>query len=196
MRKGCICLLFYMAIFGFSTQSWGDGSCGLLGEYYQAASGSYPVFENFQFSRVDPVINFSYDDDFGLSSDDHFSIRWTGFIYAAMPGSYWFGTLSDDSSMVYINGNLVVNNGGSHAGRYAYGSIDLTKNWHPIEVTFHEWEGGACMILYWMPPTATYFSIIECVNLSPTSTAPLLQACWLLGSGLLGLMGLNRFRRG
>lgn len=82
-----------------------------------------------------------------------FSIRWVGKVAAPTAGRYIFGTRSDDGSLVYINGQLVVDNSGSHGAEYREGVIDLTAGFHDIEVRYNELGGSREMQLWWQPPT-------------------------------------------
>ncbi|MCS6844010.1 MAG: PA14 domain-containing protein, partial [Caldilineales bacterium] len=81
-----------------------------------------------------------------------FSILWRGKIAIPESGLYVFGTRSDDGSFVFINGQLVVDNGGSHGAQDRQGSIYLEQGFHDIEVRYNQYVGGREMQLYWQPP--------------------------------------------
>lgn len=81
-----------------------------------------------------------------------FSIEWEGKIYAPRDGQYVFGTQSDDGSVLYIDGKVVVDNGGHHADRYMEGRITLTQGVHDIKIRYNQDDGGRVMELYWTPP--------------------------------------------
>ena len=81
-----------------------------------------------------------------------FSIRWVGKVAAPVAGLYVFGTRSDDGSLVYINGRLVVDNGGQHGSQYREGTIELSEGFHDIEVFYNELGGSRDMQLWWQPP--------------------------------------------
>lgn len=81
-----------------------------------------------------------------------FSIEWEGKIYAPREGQYVFGTQSDDGSILYIDGKLVVDNGGHHADRYMEGRVSLTEGLHDIRLRYNQDDGGRVMELYWIPP--------------------------------------------
>jgi len=81
-----------------------------------------------------------------------FSILWTGKIAAPRTGHYRFGTRSDDGSLVYVDGQLVVDNGGEHGSEYREGSIQLTEGFHGIEVRYFQMGGSREMQLWWAPP--------------------------------------------
>ncbi len=81
-----------------------------------------------------------------------FSILWRGKIAIPESGVYTFGTRSDDGSYVYINGELVVDNGGSHGAEDRSGTIQLDQGFHDIEVRYSELGGSREMQLWWQPP--------------------------------------------
>lgn len=81
-----------------------------------------------------------------------FSIEWRGKIHAPVTGLYTFGTNSDDGSYVYLDGQLVVDNGGSHGSRYREGQIFLEEGYHDIVVQYFQEIGSREMELWWTPP--------------------------------------------
>ncbi|MBC7223749.1 MAG: glycosyltransferase family 39 protein, partial [Anaerolineae bacterium] len=81
-----------------------------------------------------------------------FSIEWRGKIRAPVTGLYTFGTSSDDGSYVYIDGQLVVDNGGSHGNRYREGQIFLEAGYHDLVVQYFQEVGSREMELWWTPP--------------------------------------------
>ncbi len=94
-------------------------------------------------------------DNFILPNDPlpvPFSIEWRGRIEISRSGHYIFGTHSDDGSYVYIDGQLVVDNGGSHGARYRQGEVDLERGSHDIVVRYFQAEGSREMELWWIPP--------------------------------------------
>ncbi len=81
-----------------------------------------------------------------------YSIIWRGKIAAPAAGQYVFGTRSDDGSYVFIDGQMVVNNGGTHGSEYREGVIDLSAGFHDIEVRYSQLGGAREMQLWWRPP--------------------------------------------
>jgi hypothetical protein len=59
-------------------------------------------------------------------------------ISIAERGIYRFYTYSDDGSVLYIDGNEVVNNDGGHSARRADGKIALEPGLHRIKVKYFE----------------------------------------------------------
>lgn len=54
------------------------------------------------------------------------SLRLTGAFRARKTGVYRFFTTSDDASFIYIESNLVVSNGGTHAAQNRFGNFTMT----------------------------------------------------------------------
>ncbi len=84
-----------------------------------------------------------------IGKTDEFSVRWVGYLYVPEDGDYTFYLTSDDGSWLWIDGNLVVDNGGLHAPREKSATVHLKKGYHPIEVRFFENHGGAVVRLEW-----------------------------------------------
>jgi hypothetical protein len=80
-----------------------------------------------------------------------FEIDFTGQIYFPEDGEYQFRTDSDDGSIVFVNGQQVVNNDGVHAITTVIGpTMYFSQGWY----TFEEWyyQGPPVMIadmVYW-----------------------------------------------
>ena len=68
-----------------------------------------------------------------------------------------FATTSDDGSMLYIDGNAVVNNNNFQGATQATGIVDLTPGEHTIDVEYYQGGGGATMDLQWDPTGGTNF---------------------------------------
>ena len=75
---------------------------------------------------------------------DNYQGYYSGMVNITTGGSYAFSTGSDDGSMVWVDGQLVVSN--NHYQGYTYpqvtGSVSLTPGYHSIVVGFYEGGGG------------------------------------------------------
>jgi len=101
------------------------------------------------------------ENPFGPS--DFFIGTYKGFIYCPVSGNYAFGTDSDDSSFLLVDGRLVVQWPGAHnpAGAFKYrGEMDLTAGVHRIEYYLVQSGGGALARAGWQPPGADEMCII------------------------------------
>lgn len=90
----------------------------------------------------------------GFEATDQFVMRWRGSYNAPAAGSYTFSTRSDDGSMLYINGAVVVDNDGLHGARTESGTVTLTAGQHSIMILFFENGGGAMLQAMVTPPGA------------------------------------------
>lgn len=77
---------------------------------------------------------------FGLSS---FGSQSSGNLSVAVAGSYLLGLNSDDGSSLYIDGGLVIDNGGAHGPTLRTSLVTLTAGLHSFQVNFWEDFGGA-----------------------------------------------------
>jgi len=104
--------------------------------------------------RVDRQINFEHTTDTfpGTAMSDHFYARWSGKIRIPRDGKYTFFTESDDGSRLWIDGKVVVDNGGLHAMEEKSGEIDLKAGEHDIKLELFENDGEVGCKLSWEAP--------------------------------------------
>ena len=121
------------------------GPNGLIGYYYPNPNWSGPpeVISRDFFILPNNIL------------PEPFSIRWRGKIAIPVTGTYRFATRSDDGSYVYINGQLVVDNGGVHGAQRREGSIFLEAGLHDLEVRYFQQIGASEMSFFWTPPGGT-----------------------------------------
>lgn len=115
---------------------------GLVGYYYANASweGSPQVVQRDIFMTAGEVLPSPY------------SIVWRGKLLVEQPGLYKLGTNSDDGSLLIVDGQLVVENGGSHGARYVEGSVNLTAGYHDVELRYFQEGGSRALDLWWTLP--------------------------------------------
>jgi len=73
---------------------------------------------------------------------DKFAFEFTGYIKVEKDGIYTFFTNSDDGSMLYIDGEEIVNNDGDHGNVEKKGKAALKKGFHKIKVLYFDSGGG------------------------------------------------------
>ena len=119
-------------------------SNGLMGYYFNNPtwSGEPVLIQRDLFIAPNDAVSSPY------------SVRWVGKVAAPESGVYVFGTRSDDGSLVYVDGQLVVDNGGQHGAEYREGTISLTQGWHDIQALYSDMGGSRAMELWWRPPGA------------------------------------------
>jgi hypothetical protein len=108
--------------------------------------------EEIHLNRIDRTLNYSWTREEDKPMGSPFSIQWNGFLLVPEKGLYTLITESDDGSWVYVDGNLVVDNGDKHAVRRAMGDVNLTRGYHPITIRYFDAGGGAVLRFFWKPP--------------------------------------------
>ncbi len=118
---------------------------GLTGSYYDNTEwkGS-PItivredsINLLRMQRVFPAIKTDY------------SIRWEGVIFIPVSGEYQFALVSDDGSSLFIDNQLVIDNGGFHVRQERTGKLHLEKGFHPININYMQGKGVAIFRAYW-----------------------------------------------
>lgn len=117
---------------------------GLTGTYYLTPDRS----GNPYLKRVDPLLAL-LGADFPLSAP--FSAAWQGRINLPKTGTYGFGTFSNETSSVTIDGKRVVEN--KIPDTYQEAQTRLEAGLHRIRIDYEKKAGAyPQMILYWTPP--------------------------------------------
>ncbi|MBE7173376.1 MAG: right-handed parallel beta-helix repeat-containing protein [Williamsia sp.] len=125
---------------------------GLYFSYFEGSWSSMPDFNSLKALKTGPSSNL----DLGVRNRDlNYAILWQGFITIPANGTYTFETLSDDGSLLYINGSAtpLVNNDGLHADQLRSASIYLPAGVYPFSASFFQNGGGQTMELYWSSNT-------------------------------------------
>ncbi len=95
-----------------------------------------------------------------LGRNDYFYIEQMRYFWAPTTGKYEFKTGSDDGSWLWVDGRLVVNNGGKHGYKEATGSINLTQGMHLLWFKMFEWDGGQEYMYQYKKPNSTVWEYI------------------------------------
>ena len=110
---------------------------------------------NFSFGNQGGGNSFAAQ---GWNQGDTYSIRWDGLLNIANSGSYQFGLNSDDGSMVWIDGQPVVNDNyyqgqvsptntsnvfNTNGGSAATGMVPLTSGTHSIVIAYYQGGGNS-----------------------------------------------------
>jgi beta-glucosidase len=107
-------------------------------------------------TRIDPSVNFSYDDTTSPSpavSPSVYSMRWTGTLTAPVTGTYELRTQGDDGVRLYIDDELAIDDWNPHGP-----TIDSKKLWflaghtYKIRLEYFQDAGNAIIQLGWVLP--------------------------------------------
>ncbi|MDP3057516.1 MAG: PxKF domain-containing protein [bacterium] len=113
--------------------------------------------------RIDPNLNFAWHINpsqrpVEIINDGWWSGDWKGYIKIDEPGTYRFRLTSDDGSWLYIDGAMLINNGGDHSPRGLEQDLELEKGYHSILVKYFESYGGEAVLkLEWKAPGKSAF---------------------------------------
>jgi hypothetical protein len=92
----------------------------------------------FRTDRID-IPPRPFDQGFpGIDRDEWFSILYTGTITATRAGNYAFRVLSDDGSVLHIDGRPVVDNDGLHGPSAVAGEVYLDEGPHRFELWYFQ----------------------------------------------------------
>lgn len=122
---------------------------GLAGAYYTGTN-----FNNLQFTRRDPNIDFNFwangvDDPRIPSPPVDFSVRWTGEVRIPQAGDITFYARADDGVRVIIDGDTLIDEfvlANQHPFEMS-GVKTLTAGWHTIQVDYFQGPPGGAFIL-------------------------------------------------
>jgi autotransporter-associated beta strand protein len=108
--------------------------------------GNGPAFANLGFT----------------SHNDNYDVAMSGMITLAQAGTYTFSTSSDDGSMLWINGQTVVNNNNYQGVTTKTGTFVVTTSGvFPIVIGYYQGGGGNAFYADYTPnPTSTTMALI------------------------------------
>ncbi|HZE98767.1 MAG TPA: PA14 domain-containing protein [Planctomycetota bacterium] len=135
---------------------------GLVAEFFNIGKQmeefpAIPAERKPDYRRIDGQINYEETAESfpGTQMSDHFYVRWTGKLKIPRDGKMTFFTESDDGSRLWIDGKLVVDNGGLHAMEEKSGELDLKAGDHDLKIELFENDGDVGCKLSWESSTMT-----------------------------------------
>ncbi|MFC1794254.1 PA14 domain-containing protein, partial [Planctomycetota bacterium] len=133
-------------VWSFSTLPAGSG--GLQAEYF---SNVTDLTGTPLVTRVDPQIDFNWNQDVPAPTVNRemFSVRWIGEIEIPLSDTYVFTTRSNDSSRIYVDDQLIINDWGTHAARDTSGTLYLEAGAYPIVVEYMQDGANANIVVSW-----------------------------------------------
>lgn len=129
----------------------------------------------------------------GLSADftglSGHALELSGFLNIASSGTYNLGLFSDDGSYMWVDGVLVVNNGGDHGPSAVSNNVFLAAGAHSLLI-YQQENGGITALTAYMNGSPLSGSVISTAASAPE---PASWAMMLGGFSLIG--GVLRSRR-
>src|SRR6266851_1718012 len=79
----------------------------------------------------------------------NYGVRFDGYLKVPADGFYKFAVESDDGTVLWIDGEEVVNNDGNHPAQVATGHVPLHEGYHKMRLKYFQGEGGAALQVTW-----------------------------------------------
>jgi len=112
----------------------------------------------------------------------------TGFLNVPVAGTYNFTLTSDDGALLFIDGTLIIDDGGEHVATTLSNSVALAAGAHAFEIQFFSNRFDPSGLDLILPPGVSYLTI-------PPSSLPAASMWGLLGlAGVLACVGLRRLK--
>jgi hypothetical protein len=137
------------------------GADGLTGRYYagQQVVDNRIRFDGLTLSTTRTNTSFDFWSgsqyyDWNPIGGGSYSVHWTGYLHITNSGYYGFGTISDDGSEIWIDGEMVVDNNEEQWYDWQEGYCYLGAGYHTIEIAFYEAQSFSGIEVYWLKPSA------------------------------------------
>jgi hypothetical protein len=164
---------------GFLNSSAIGTGTGLLGNYWANTTSAAFITPGFNatptLTRVDPTIDFDWN---GSQPDpnvgpDTYVAQWTGAVEPQFSETYTFSTTTDDGVLLYVNGQLLVNEWVPQSPTTWSGTIALVaQQRYNITMDYFQAGGGAEAYLFWSSPSTGPMTIIPESQLYPETNPP------------------------
>ena len=156
----------------------GNGT-GLLGQYWANTTSSAFIAPGFNtpptLTRIDPEINFNWSTTPPSTNigPDTYVVQWTGSVEPQFNETYTFSTTTDDGVLLWVNGQLLVNEWVDQGPTTWSGQITLAaQQRYNIVMDYYQDGGGAQAQLFWSSPSTGPMVIIPQTQLYPATNPP------------------------
>ncbi|MEA2734466.1 MAG: hypothetical protein QOE14_917, partial [Humisphaera sp.] len=138
--------------------------------YYEGTFTTLPNFDALTPVKTGLISNVTFAPRLRT---DNFAFQYTGYVYVPASGTYTFYTTSDDGSKLWIGGQQVVDNDGTHSSRERSGSIILDVGWHAWKLGYFDATGSSDVIsASFSGPGIATKQLIPDANLKRADRAP------------------------
>ncbi len=111
------------------------------------------------YSGVVPGLHIPEESGFG-ELEEYFYVTATGQIEIPETTNYVFRLISDDGSVLYIDGTEIIDHGGEHGATVMDGEVFLEAGTYPIRVEYFQGGGGKALSLQWIRHGEDEFTVI------------------------------------
>jgi mono/diheme cytochrome c family protein len=141
-----------------------DISSGLQFAAYQGDWNKLPDFSKLQPAEIGEAGGFDVE---VTKLKDHFALRFDGHIQIPVDGNYLFLLHSDDGSKLYIDGKVVIDNDGIHAGQQKRKQQQMKAGLHTVAVEFFEQAGGEELKVEFQGPSMPQQDLATLISAPP-----------------------------
>lgn len=138
----------------------------------------YETLENSTLPVFNGVIPAIHLPNAGVLSEikSDFYVEFNGFIKSDIAAKKTFRLISDDGSILKLNGNKLIDNSGNHGPTAVDGWGALKKGWNTFKLQFHQGGGGSAVSFQWsddgevfkvVPDSVLYHNAKSFKNLLP-----------------------------
>jgi len=140
---------------------------GLKGEYFETIEpAGLPVL-----TVVDDEISTErVTRAWSGSAPQAFSVRWTGYLAIDENAIYTFSLTSDDGSTLWIDGRILVDNGGRHSAITRSERVRLDRGMHQLMLEYFQAGGPYAIALSWERDSGRARAPIPRWRLAPDKT--------------------------
>ena len=128
-----------------------DGKSGVVGEYFANDSlNGEPAF-----TRVDDEINFYWETGSPAPElpDDKFSIRWTGYIFPPVSGTYKIGCWGMPTLNIWVEGEKIASTNNEHHAFHMEKAFEMQAGMkYKFVYEYKNWTGDGDAKLMWSMP--------------------------------------------
>ena len=143
--------------------SAGEEREGIALNAYQFAEGfsDFPEINDEMLPVVSGSINALHAGERGFGGlSENFVLHATGNINVEKNTNVVFRLVSDDGSRLFVNNELVVDNGGNHGLVAREGEIILKEGKNPFKIEYFQGGGGKGLSLQWAPYGSEEFTVV------------------------------------
>lgn len=123
------------------------------GLFLRTYLGEFEKLPQFELLKPESQQTALHIDLSAQPRDEHFAMRFRGFIEAPETGIYTFYLDSDDGSRLKIGGMPIVDNDGLHSAQELSGQVAFKKGLQPITIDYFENTGQDDLIVQWSGPS-------------------------------------------
>ena len=125
--------------------------------YDKLANSTQPIFNG-----VAAAIHLPNAGSLSALKED-FYVEFSGYIKTDIDTNKTFRLVSDDGSILKLNGKEIIDNKGSHAATAVDGIGALKKGYNSFKLQFHQGGGGSAVSLQWSDDGKTFTVVPETV---------------------------------